>query len=371
MTSTLDSQEFARVRLQTPSRLRAELHQVYLDAITTLVAEGAFRVRNGWADQVVRLVADLIEPPADAVLYPLRSGTDALMAALRACGVRAGSRVIVPDFAFQGVGWAVTEIGAIPVWADIAPDDWNLDPASVERLLRERRDVAAVIAVDNFGAPADWRSLHGICSRAGAQLIVDACENLAARRFGKSFPAFCDAAIASFNFAKPMHAAGMGGMLILNAKADRALPAGWEHSVKQRQLPELNAAFLAIGWDQMCADAHCLESIYTEYARLLHPLGFVAQRASGTPCRLHAPFLVPSNWPRRRRDRLIARLGARGIETRAFFDCQSSELGGLGPPTAAAVADRIICLPTGTGIARESVQAVALAVRREAAQSHQ
>src|SRR5437016_449781 len=81
------------------------------------------------------------------------SGTDALILALRACGVRPGDEVLLPPFTFVATGGAITALGAKPVFADIRPDTYNMDPAELERRVTPR--TRAIIVVHLYGLPAD------------------------------------------------------------------------------------------------------------------------------------------------------------------------------------------------------------------------
>src|SRR5215472_12631811 len=81
------------------------------------------------------------------------SGTDALILALRACGVQAGDEVLLPTFTFVATGSAVSALGARPVFADIRPETYNLDPAELERRVTPR--TRAIIAVHLYGLAAD------------------------------------------------------------------------------------------------------------------------------------------------------------------------------------------------------------------------
>src|SRR5690348_4852697 len=81
------------------------------------------------------------------------SGTDALMLALRACGVREGDEVVIPPFTFVATGSAVSALGAKPVFADIRPDTYNLDPSDLAR--RVTRKTKAIIAVHLYGLACD------------------------------------------------------------------------------------------------------------------------------------------------------------------------------------------------------------------------
>src|SRR5947209_10198757 len=83
----------------------------------------------------------------------LASGTDALILALRACGVQSGDEVILPPFTFVATGSAVSALGAKPVFADIHPNTYNIDPAQLDRRVTSR--TKAIIVVHLYGLPAD------------------------------------------------------------------------------------------------------------------------------------------------------------------------------------------------------------------------
>src|SRR5207302_2461969 len=87
----------------------------------------------------------------------LASGTDALLLALRACGVRAGDEVLLPPFTFVATGSAVSALGAKPVFADIRPETYNIDPAELERRTTPR--TRAIIVVHLYGLPADMNPI--------------------------------------------------------------------------------------------------------------------------------------------------------------------------------------------------------------------
>ncbi len=103
----------------------------------------------------------------------LSSGTAALHLALHALGVGPGDEVIVSTFTFAASANAVSYVGATPVFVDSSADDWNLDPELLERALAERAAVgrlpAAVISVDLYGQPADYRRIEPICERYGVR----------------------------------------------------------------------------------------------------------------------------------------------------------------------------------------------------------
>src|SRR5260370_9217146 len=87
----------------------------------------------------------------------MASGTDALILALRACGVQAGDEVLLPPFTFVATGSAVSALGAKPVFADIRPDTYNLDPSELERRVTPR--TRAIVVVHLYGLSADMHPI--------------------------------------------------------------------------------------------------------------------------------------------------------------------------------------------------------------------
>ncbi len=124
----------------------------------------------------------------------LASGTDALILALRACGVRAGDEVILPPFTFVATGSAVSALNAKPVFADIRLDTYNIDPAEIERRITPQ--TRAIIAVHLYWIGRGYGSDRGVraiaeysCDRrqrAGDRRVVQGAADWIARRRGVS-----------------------------------------------------------------------------------------------------------------------------------------------------------------------------------------
>ena len=143
------------------------------------------------------------------------SGTDALLLALRGCGVGAGDDVIVPAFTFLATAGAVIAAGARPVFADSDPKTLNIDPESVRALLTPR--TKAIIAVHLYGGAADMKSLVELSSRHGLLLIEDNAQSLGATLGGKKLGSFGACATTSFYPSKNLGAYGDAGMILTNS----------------------------------------------------------------------------------------------------------------------------------------------------------
>src|ERR1700740_141989 len=120
------------------------------------------------------------------------SGTDALILALRACGVQTGDGVILPTFTFVAPGSAVSPLGAKPVFADIHPNTYNLDPAQLKRRVTPR--TRAIIAVHLYGLPADMDSIAAFARQKNLAVIEDAAQAIGAAYKGRKTGSLADVA---------------------------------------------------------------------------------------------------------------------------------------------------------------------------------
>lgn len=141
------------------------------------------------------------------------SGSDALILPLMAHGVGPGDEVIVPSFTFFATVSAVSLIGATPVFADIDPLTFNIDPERVRRLVTPR--TKAIIPVHLFGQMADMARLNAIAQAAGGRIMVveDAAQSIGAELDGRRAGSWGDVAALSFYPTKNLGGAGDGGMM--------------------------------------------------------------------------------------------------------------------------------------------------------------
>lgn len=135
----------------------------------------------------------------------------ALHLGLSVLGTGPGDEVIVGDYTFPATGHAVQWTGATPRFADVRPDIWSAEPASVEALVTER--TVGILAVDVFGQPADYDELRVIADRHGLWLMEDAACSAGATYRGRSAGSLADLATFSFHGRKGI-TAGEGGALV-------------------------------------------------------------------------------------------------------------------------------------------------------------
>lgn len=140
------------------------------------------------------------------------SGTDALYLALRACGVGPGAEVITSPFTFVATAEAICRCGARPVFVDIDPPTYNLDPNLVERAVTPR--TRAILPVHLFGHPADMAPLMDLARSKGLKVIEDAAQALGGSYKGRALGSIGDVGCFSFFPSKTLGAAGDGGAIV-------------------------------------------------------------------------------------------------------------------------------------------------------------
>lgn len=142
------------------------------------------------------------------------NGTDALQLALMALGVGPGDGVFVPTFTFAATAEAVALVGAEPIFVDVEPGTFNIDPDDLAVAAEEYRGdarPAAVIGVDLFGVPADYPRLRRYTAGTGLHLIADAAQSFGAASGGVAVGGMADITTTSFFPAKPLGCYGDGG----------------------------------------------------------------------------------------------------------------------------------------------------------------
>src|SRR4029077_4999489 len=145
----------------------------------------------------------------------LASGTDALILALRACGVQAGDEVLLPPFTFVATASAVSALGAKPVFADIRPDTYNIDPSELERRVTPR--TRAIVVVHLYGLAADIDPILAFAKSRKLPVIEDNAQAIGASYKGRRTGSLGDAACVSFYPTKNLGAYGDAGMVVTNS----------------------------------------------------------------------------------------------------------------------------------------------------------
>lgn len=259
------------------------------------------------------------------------SGTDALLMPLMAEKVGPGDAVFAPTFTFIATAGAIALTGATPVFVDIDPETFNIDPGRLEEAIAATKAAGklaprAIIPVDLFGQPADYKAIQAIAERHRLFVLEDAAQSFGGSQDGRRTGALAGVAGTSFFPAKPLGAYGDGGM-IFTASAemrDRLLSIrvhgqGVDKYTNVRvgingRMDSLQAAVLLAKMEIFPEEMELRQQVAARYDRLLAGL-------------VKTPAVRPGNvsaWAQYsvlhpRRDELITRLRDAGIPTAVYY----------------------------------------------------
>ena len=194
---------------------RQRLGQPLEDAILKVVRSGAYIMGPEVAEFEAALAAFGEAPFA----LSCGSGTEALILPLMAWGIGPGDAVFCPSFTFAATAEVMPLVGATPVFVDILPDTYNMDPdhldAAIEQVKRDGKLVPrAVIAVDLFGQPANYPALSAVAKKHGLKLIADSAQGFGCTLGGKHTIHWADVTTTSFFPAKPLGGYGDSGAVL-------------------------------------------------------------------------------------------------------------------------------------------------------------
>jgi perosamine synthetase len=300
------------------------------------------------------------------------SGTSALHLAMLGLGLRPGDEVIVPASTYVATANAVVYCGAVPIFADVHPNTWNIDLPAVESLITER--TVGVIAVDLYGLIAQTPSLRAICDRHGLWLCEDAAESLGATCIGSPVGTYADVSTLSF-FGNKLITCGEGGAVLTNRSdvADKV-----RHLRGQGVDPSRRYFHTAIGYNYRLTDLQAavglaqLETLSVHLAARQRIAKFYRERLTDfmtfqetPPGYVHSYWMVGGIVPADRNG-VMSTLSLYGVETRPGFPLVPSfpmyNRSGRWP-NAKLLAERVVILPTHGKLTDEDLNFVCSSVR--------
>jgi len=360
------------------ARHHLQLREEIEAALAAVVASGQFILGPEAARFEEAIAARCGVPHAVGVA----SGTDALLLALLALGVGPGDEVVTTAFSFMATGGAIARTGARPVFADIDPSTFNLDPDRAEAAMTSR--TRAILPVDLYGLCADWRSFEALAAKRGVALVEDAAQSMGASLGGRAAGSFGDAAAFSFYPTKNLGGMGDGGLLttmsaavasrvrLLRAHGDAG---GYDHLEigMNSRLDSFQAAILRVKLGHLDAWNAERRRLAGGYTRRLHDLFSSGTRMPAGPGN---PIVPPGPPPEGsvpifhqyvvradRRSDLIDHLRSRGIGCGVYYPRPlhlQTCFSGLGQrrgsfPESERAAEEALALPIYPGL-RESEQ---------------
>ncbi|QQS11132.1 MAG: DegT/DnrJ/EryC1/StrS family aminotransferase [Rhodospirillales bacterium] len=293
------------------------------------------------------------------------SGTDALLIALMARGVGPGDAVFLPGFTYTATAEVVLLIGATPVFVDVDPDTFNLDPADLDRQIAATARAGAlkprmVVVVDLFGLPGAYAAIEAVAGGHGVEVLADAAQSMGGAVGGRRVGTLAPMTATSFFPAKPLGCYGDGGAIFTDDDATaeilRSIRAHGQGRSKydvarvgvNGRLDTIQAAVLIPKLALLDEERAARERLSRRYDRRLGNHVKVPARPDGCVY-AWAQYTIQIDD----RDRVQAALKEAGIPTMVYYPrpmhLQSAYLrhgGGEGSlPTSEALCGRVLSLP--------------------------
>jgi UDP-2-acetamido-2-deoxy-ribo-hexuluronate aminotransferase len=295
------------------------------------------------------------------------SGTDALQIAMMGERIGRGDAVFLPAFTYTATAEVPLVLGATPVFVDVDPRTFQIDPAHLRQRIAEVRAVGtlrprAMIGVDLFGQPADWSALSAIAAAEGLFAIDDLAQAFGASLHGTRLGRHADATATSFFPSKPLGAYGDGGALFTEdaARADlwRSLRTHGEGKTRYEvlrtgmngRLDSMQAAVLLSKLAVFPEELAARERIAAYYDhRLSNAVTVPARVPDSTSAWAIYSILLPDGTDR---ESFQAMLRADGVPTAIYYPrplhrqpAYRDHHDGTTLPVSESVADRIVALP--------------------------
>jgi len=300
-----------------------------IQAVTEVTTSGLWGSGGGGGTAVRRVEQDLARRFGTTHGFAVSSGTMALAAALSACGVDIGDEVIVPPYTFIATASAALFLGAVPVFADVRPDNHLIDPDAVAAAVTER--TRAIIPVHLGGGVADMDAVTAIARKHGLRVVEDCAQAAGASWKGRPAGSLGDVGVLSFQASKNL-TAGEGGAALTDdpALADalysmvnvgRRREGGWYEHVRigyNLRMTEFQGAVLHAQLQRFDAYQERLEQGARLLTQLLAGVEGVVVDAEDERWSSHGRHLFLMRFPGctgvpGRRDALVAALQREGL----------------------------------------------------------
>lgn len=262
----------------------------------------------------------------------VNSGTSGLHLAMIAAGIKPGDEVITTPFSFVASANAILYVGAKPVFVDVEPVTYNIDPKKIEAAITKK--TKAILVVHIFGQSADMAPIMKIAKRHSLKIVEDACESINSTYRGQVTGTFGESGVFAFYPNKQM-TTGEGGMIVTNHKQvyelckslsnqGRGANMGWlDHKYLgyNYRLDEMSAALGLVQLKklpQLIADRQKIASTYQRFLQAYPELVATPQVASGNT---HTWFVYVVTIKNKKinRDQVIADLAKAGIGSKAYL----------------------------------------------------
>ncbi|MEI6704997.1 MAG: DegT/DnrJ/EryC1/StrS family aminotransferase [Deltaproteobacteria bacterium] len=303
------------------------------------------------------------------------SGTDALLLAVLAAGIGPGDEVITTPFTFIATAEAICYAGATPVFVDIDPKTFNINPALIEAAITNR--TKAIIPVHLFGQPADMAPIKAICLKYRLQLIEDCAQSFGAAAEGAAMTGTLGP-LGCFSFfpSKNLGCYGDGGLVTcatdelaeqIRVLRNHGSRVRYHHHLigYNSRLDDIQAAILRVKLKRIDEFNSGRRRVAHLYSELLCDIVTVPYE-DGKGVHVYHQYTVLTD----RRDVIMAKLSEKQISSAVYYpiplhkqDVFAEAYAGVSLPVAEEVASRCLSLPVYPEMPEESVRLVAQTIR--------
>jgi len=328
--------------------------------------------------EVAELEKKLAEYTGAKHCIAVSSGTDALLIALMAIGIKPGDEVITTPFTFIATGEVIALLGARPVFVDIDAKTYNIDPTLIEAAITGR--TKAIMPVSLYGQCADFDAINAIAAKHSLLVIEDACQSFGATYKGRKSCALSDIGCTSFFPSKPLGCYGDGGACFTNddtlaTKMRQVMNHGqdrrYHHPIigVNGRLDTLQATILLAKMQIFEEEVELRATIGAAYSSAFGekcPAGVVTPHIETCNTSVYAQYTIQIDD----RDKLQQELQAKGVPTAVHYPVPLNlqpAFADLGTPAGSfpvseAVAQKVMSLPMHPYLDRGDMERIVTAV---------
>ena len=347
------------------------------EAVRMVIERGAFILGPG----VEALESEIAAYLGVKYAIGVASGTDALQLALLACGIKPGDEVITTTFTFIATAESIAKCGARPVFVDIDPKTYNIEPSQIESKITNK--TRAILPVHLYGQPAAMGHILELAGTHNLQVIEDCAQALGAEYKGRKVGSLGNAGCLSFFPSKNLGAYGDGGMVVTNdaqiAETVRVLrvhgsKTSYQHVMHgfNSRLDALQAAILRVKlkhldrWNELrCSKAALYTGLLSQVDRI-EPPDFEKNYKSS--CNY---YTIRIKGSRLSRDELRKYLEFKGIQTMVYYPLslhlqEVYKYLGYKPgdfPESERAQEEVLSLPMYPELSQQQVENIVRAIR--------
>lgn len=299
-------------------------YKLYKQELDTAIHSVLNKSNYIMGEEIVTLEKSLEKYTGSKYAITCSSGTDALLLAMMALGIKAGDEIITTPFTFISTAETIALLGAIPIFVDIDQKTYNIDPLKIEEKITPK--TKAIIPVSLYGQPSDMDNIQSIANRYSLKVIIDGAQSFGSTFKGTMDSNLGDISTTSFFPAKPLGCFGDGGAVFTNdeelsVKLKQLRVHGQNKRYKHKyigmggRLDTIQAAILSVKLKYYKKDLSLRQDVAKKYTKILKNKELILPFVSD---------VVTSSWAQycvrvKNRDKVQLGLKEKGIPTAVHY----------------------------------------------------